>query len=129
MAVVPDGGAWSCRTGLTLNRPDRGVIPGAVGLSRQGRVKVHLTATPPTLTRVATSVFPVAANGGLEVTRELARKGGHVAARPGREAGSERCRRCELPGSWASDGTDELRRALAGLMQQRSGILVGAGGC
>jgi hypothetical protein len=80
----------------------------------------HPTATPSTLTCVATSVFPVAANGGLglEVTRELARKGGHVAARPGREAGSERCRRCEVPGAWASDGADELRRALAGLMQQ-----------
>jgi len=25
---VPEDGAWSCRSGLTLNRPDRAVIPG-----------------------------------------------------------------------------------------------------
>jgi hypothetical protein len=29
--VVPDDGL-SCRTGLTLNRPDRDVVPGSVGL-------------------------------------------------------------------------------------------------
>jgi hypothetical protein len=31
MAVVPEMMGLSCRMGLTLNRPDRGVIPGAVG--------------------------------------------------------------------------------------------------
>jgi hypothetical protein len=36
---VPEDGAWSCRSGLTLNRPDRAVIPGFVGLSRQGRAR------------------------------------------------------------------------------------------
>jgi hypothetical protein len=46
MATVPDDGLV-LPAGSDLNRPERGVTPGVVGLPRQGRVNLQVAGRAP----------------------------------------------------------------------------------